>query len=554
MSGPFNLANIPLGGAFQAADKQVAAIQTQTLLTQPKFLVTMYTNSYGVYGIIGDYLSCEVEFKRNQVGTGTIVVKGSDPLGQYAHLNCPVTVVPITVQVNGLRWSGRVSDCEYSDVEGIQTYTLQLKSDWDWFNHLLVWPNFLFPLELQFPTKAIFAGQSITNLKELIAEQTIRLQLGLWEWLDEIYDPAAWFASTQENEGLLVPIAVNPSNPLTDTSPWTAVVCQMDTVATIAEQILKSTGLVLTAELWLPGDPQPSGLTLNQPCIVVDVLDKSGVTGPTGTFIDGLITDIATLATGAYAEVVLPLNGSGYLPPGVVIDPALGVDWTPPWVVYYPDNRYSGVKELHITAHSPIAYTVLSGGKSPSWVNDLINVALEGLVSLILGAIATIPLLAGAAAAAGFVDTLVDGIFSNVVLAWDELENAPRRKALGPFGFPEFPTAIGSTAWTLDSAFSLLDGMWTTRGFWSMTLTTTQDYPYQFGRDFGIGDLVSYVHNNTMWSDYVYSVVATDTREDRWQSHAQIGDGQSTESPFAVLQRRMTAAAAALQVSLLSSN
>jgi len=513
----------------------------------------MYNNVYGALGIIGDYISCEVEFKRNGTGTGTIVCKGSDPLAQYA-MNCMLTVVGITVQINEMRWSGRVDTCEYADIDGIQTYTLQLKSDYAWFSRILVWPNFLFPLEVQFPTQAIFVGPAITNLKELIAEQCIRLQLGLWELVNNIYDPAAWFATEMVDEGLYTPIAVVPTDPLTDTSPWIAVVCQMDTVETIANQICKSTGLILTADLWLPGDPQPNGLTLSVPTIVVDVLDKSGVTGPTGTVIDGLIEDIATLLTGAYAEVALPLNGTEYLPPGVVIDPLLGINWTPPWVIYYPDNPQSGVKEVHVTAHHPLAYKVLSGGKSPQWVNDLINLALEALMSGILGAIASIPGLGGVAAIAGVADNLLDGIFNNVVLAWDELENAPRRIALGAYGFPEFPTGIGSTAWTLDSAFALLNGQFDSRGYVSMEMTVTDDFPYQFGRDLNLGDLASFIHLNTMYTDYVDLIKATDTRDERWTVTAQIGDGQAQESPLAVIQRRMSGALAALQVALLSSN
>lgn len=151
-------------------------------------------------------------------------------------------------------------------------------------------------------------------------------------------------------------------------------------------------------------------------------------------------------------------------------------------------------------------------------------------------------------------DNLLDGIFNNVVLAWDELENAPRRVALGTYGYPEFPTGIGSTAWTLDSAFSLLIGQWDTRGYVSLQLTVTDQYPYQFGRDINLGDLASFVHLNNVYADYVDSIHASDTRDERWLVTAQVGDGQAEESPLAVVQRRMQGALAALQVSLLSSN
>lgn len=149
---------------------------------------------------------------------------------------------------------------------------------------------------------------------------------------------------------------------------------------------------------------------------------------------------------------------------------------------------------------------------------------------------------------------MLDGIFNNVILAYDELELAPRRLALGTYGFPEYPTAIGSTAWTLESAFSLLNGAWDSRGWYALQMITTDAYPYTFGRDYGLGDLVTWVHNNIQYTDYCYEITATDSRTARWQVSAQIGDGSAVESPFAVFQRKIAGLQAAMQVGLLSSN
>jgi hypothetical protein len=87
-----------------------------------------------------------------------------------------------------------------------------------------------------------------------------------------------------------------------------------------------------------------------------------------------------------------------------------------------------------------------------------------------------------------------------------------------------------------------------------MELTVTDQYPYRFGVDIQLGDLASFSHLNTIYADYVDSIKASDTRDERWLVTATVGDGQAEESPLAVVQRRMQGALSALQVALLSSN
>ncbi|MGW5519282.1 Gp37-like protein [Nocardia africana] len=541
---PFDFTSLDRRLALQAADALVRQNEIDLAVQQPQFAARMYTNEYTPLGDITDYISCTATFKRNAVGTATIVLKGDDPLVDYA-MACAYTVVPITIGVNGMRWSGRVDTCSDDMVNGVSTVTLQCVQDWNWFNHILCWPNPLFPIEVQFPKEFIAVGPAVSVIEFLITINAIRLQLGLWEIVNNILDPAAWFATAMEKEGLLTPIAVVPTNLLTDTSKWVAISTRMDTVATIVTQICKDNGLSLTADLWLPGEPQPTdAFTLTVPTIVVRVVDKSGVTGPTGTIIDGLIEDAAEIVDGAFGEVVNPLQNSQYLPPGVVIAPEFGVNWTPPWPVYYVDNPRSGVKECHVNAHHPLAYTVVGGGKSPRWVNQLIDLLLELLLSEILVALG----------ASGISSTLLDGIFDDVILAFQEFENAPRRAKLGAYGYPEFFTSTGSTAYTVDEFFALEIAMWDTRGYYSSQIVTYDGIPYKFGKDFGVGDLVSWVRRGKMYTDYVDEATVVDDRNTRVELTAKIGDLSAQESPWARIQRRLTSFESAMQIALLSSN
>lgn len=555
VSPTFDAGNYDPWQAFIEADALAERREVEDKLARPEFEIDLYTNVYGRLGEISDYISATVVFSRRDIPTATIVLKGDDPLAVYA-LQCDETVVPITITVNGMRWSGRVDVAEDDMVDGVETITLQCVGDRNWLNKILVWPNFALPIQVQFPKHAIYLGSAVTVCEVMLTEQLIRLQSGIWELVNNITNPGAWFATAMMHQGLETPCVVIPGNPLTDTSKFVAVTGRMDTVGTLVDQICKDNGIQISADIWLPGEPQPTtAFTLTEPTICFRVLDKSGVTGPTGTFLDGIIEEGVDLLNSAFGEVIKPfLNPlDEYAPDGVDIAPALGVHFTPPWPVYDCDDPRSGVKECKVSHHHPLAYTVVGGGKSPDWVNKLIDLLLEMAVTAILAAVIVMnPAAAGVAGA--IPSTLLDGVFDNVILAFQLIENADRRRKLGPYGYPEFFTSTGSTAYTLEEWFALEIAMWDTRGYTSGQITTYDGVPYTLGRDFVVGDMVSYIRRKKLYTDYVEKATVTDDRTTRVQTMLQIGDGSAQESPHAKLQRRLASFESAVQIALLSSN
>src|SRR6185312_13862496 len=321
---------------------------------------------------------------------------------------------------------------------------------------------------------------------------------------------------------LMTPIVVVPTNPLFDTSPWVSFNGRMDKVSTLVEQVVKDNGLVLSADLWLPGDPQPEGLLipLRNPTIVVDVKNRSGVTGPTGTFLDGIITDTVDLQNSVLGDVLNPfLNpGNQYAPEGVNIAPLIGVDFVKPWVLFQ-DHPRSGIREFHLSGHAPMAFTVVGGGKSPKWVNDLINATLEWLVDSVTIAIGI----------SGIPSDIFDGTFDDVLLAFQQIENFDRRVKLGPYGYPEFFVQTGSSAYTLDEWFALQAAMWDTRGYHSIQISFDNGYPYEVGRDLFVGGLASFALQGQLYTDYVESLKITDDRQSRVKADVVIGDGKEKE-------------------------
>lgn len=521
----------------------------------PQCTVTLYTNMYKPAGEVGDYIEVTCDFVRNQIETATIVLKATDPMVPVA-MACYQTVVPVTIDVGNLRWSGRVDNFDYALVNGVRTLTLQCMGDYAWFSKILVWPNFLLPIQTQFPTKALYIGPAITCIKTMIMEQAFRIQTGLWEFVNTLLsgdlDWNAWFGTFKQAHDdnldvLTTPLAVVGTNPLLDTSPWISINGRMDQISTLVEEAVKANGLVLTANLWLPGDPQPGGLIhdLTNPTIVVDCVDRSGLTGPTGTFVDGIVKDLVDLQASAFGEALAPfLNpNNNYAPEGVNLAPVFGVDFVKPWALFH-DHPRGGLTEFHLMGHHPLAYTVIGGGKSPKWINDLINISFEWLIDAITIAIGI----------TGVASDLLDGTLDDVLLAFQLIENAERRQKLGPYGWPEFFIQTGSSAYTLDEWFALMGAMWDTRGYHCIKLSFDNGFPYSLGKDLFVGSLASFALNNNLYTDYVEKATFKDDRKSRARINILIGDGKRADNPITKTIHRVVKLEEALQIITLSSN
>jgi len=520
----------------------------------PNAVITVYDKTYVPVGEINDHISVTADFTRNAIDAATIVIKSSDPILSTI-MQCHETVVPITIQVGGLRWSGRVDNYDYAMVGGNKTVTVQCMGDYAWFSKIMVWPNFLLPLQAQWPTRALFIGPAVTCIKTMIAEQCFRLQSGIWEFIDNLgslnFDPQSWAGTYIMGDGnpldmLRHPIVVIPTDPVFDRSKWVSFNGRMDKISTIVDQVLKDNGLLLTADLWLPGDPQPAGLLLplKAPTIVVDVKDRSGITGPTGTFIDGLIGNFIDIL-GAFGDALQPLLNSGkeYAPEGANIAPIFGVNFVQPWVLFQ-DHPRGGITEFHLFGHHPLAHTAIGGGKSPKWLNDLINATFEWAIDAISIAIGI----------TGIPSDLLNGTLDDTLLAFSQVENFDRRKKLGPYGWPEFFVQTGASAYTLDEWFALAAAMWDTRGYHAVTLTFDNGFPYTLGKDLFVGSMASFAIEGKLFTEYVEKVTYEDNRNSRAKIKVVIGDGKRHENPIIKLQRNLVHFQEAFQIITLSSN
>jgi len=496
-------------------------------------------NGYQQMGL-GDYISTTCTFDRNVPGPGTIQLKGTDPGGKLA-MTCKYATVPVTIRTDNWKWTGRVKDCTDDTVGGVNTYSLQLIDDLSWAGKMLVFPTWWSPVEFQPITKAFYIGPAVSCIKNMFSEQIMRLY-----YLDLVYDlinnigqPAAMLAtllSDIERGDFMAPIVVVPTDMLTDTSKWTCVDARMVTCDTVIAATLKDCGLRLKIWMWEEGDPQPTtAFTLHEPTIVIDVVDETNVQGITGTALDGLIGTAVEFADTSFGAIMTAMTGIDYnLSQGTdntnpyegIFSDWLGLNSKPPWVIY-EDGPHSSIKESHVGAHTPLAYTVMTGGSSPSWVNDLLDLLLEALLSAILAY----------AGISGVADNILDGILDNIILAFMQVEDVQRRLDAGKFAWPEALTTSGGTAWTPDALIALEEGLWDTRGQYTFQFIVPDGYPYTFGKDHDIGHAVSFIYKNVIYTDYLDTAVFTDDRNNCIESVLTVGDNNPLESPWAKLAR-----------------
>lgn len=337
------------------------------------------------FGEAGDRISLKASKPRNGVPTVEIVLPVTDENRELRNRirRCRTEVVGVEIEIGYLKWAAVVDTASYKlSGEGknkTRTLTVKCFGIYEILSYLLVWPNFLLPIQAQVPSHAVFIGPICTCIEIMISEQAFRIQSGLWELVNNAGslnpDLRAWFGTFLASNGdllemLTTPIYVVHHNPLFDPSPFVEGNFRMETVAAAIDKMSKAYGITVDVELWRPGDPPPDAWFPHKdrtsPVYVVRVTDRSGITGPTSTFLDGILSQVVNLEGSVLGGVLDPfLNPEGkYAPEGVFIAPRLGIDFLPPWAVLI-DHPNGPMETFEIVDHHPQAWQLVIGGKSP---------------------------------------------------------------------------------------------------------------------------------------------------------------------------------------------
>jgi hypothetical protein len=528
-----------------AAADRLAEIKTSE---QTDIVVTVHDKFWNPVSRIGDYQELTVDIPRNNTPTADIILKGGDGFSTYGDSapdpniprlrKCRTELVGITIEVGNVRWAGFVDHTKYNYQNGQRTLTANCLGIYDILNYIHVLPIWWLPIQTQPLSHAIFIGPIVSCLESMIAEQSLRIQSGMWEFVNQALsgnpDLRAWFGTLLQSNGnifkaLKTPIYVKRTNILKDTSMMIARTVRMEKIGSVVADMTKAYGVDVRMDLWKPGDPQPDQwINLDQPTYVVSVVDRLPVTGPTGTIVDSIVKTVVDLG-GSFFGDIGPIIQEAPGAQGVFISDIAGVEFEEPIAVLI-DSPDTPMMEFSIDDYHPRGHTMMLGGRSPTWVNNLINITLSWLIDALMIFIGL----------SGIPSNLLDGFLNDSFLAFQAIQLYYRRDQVGPYGRPENFLPTASAPYNVEAIFSFVNHMWDTRGWRSGTAKFRNGKPFWFGRHFVPGGMMSIAHQGELYTDYVEHVFIRDNRRERAEIIVQIGDPKAMEAPLARTQRMIT--------------
>ncbi|GJJ22277.1 hypothetical protein [Mycolicibacterium mageritense] len=576
MSGKFEREEAAWRAAIQSGDPSRIAY-TARKLTEAKskvdtrFRFTVCDKMWAPMGSVGpDLLESSGAIPRNDTPTGRIVLKGSSPLIPL-FMDCRKTMVGVEIETAGQRYNFYTKMHRYKYEDSEWTGTAEIRGIWDILNYYVIWPSWWLPIQAQPFSHAIFMWAMQTCLENMVSECAIRLQSGWLEFINNGLslnpDVRAWFGTVLQalqRDGLSLdtfgrmlrtPVYVKRTNPFLDTSPLAIKTVRMETVGTVIKDITRAYGVSTHMDLWRPGDPQPDKwVTLDQPTYVFKTFDRSQITGPTKTVLDSVfrtVIDLGGSLGGIFKPVIQQVPGMD----GVFYAPAVGINFEQPYAyVVAPDQKLlpdgrvvsedTSIISCEIDDHTPEGWQHIIGGRSPKWLNDLMNATFAWLIDSIMIVVGF----------TGIPSDLLSGFLNNSFLAFQLIQVYDRRDEVGPY-HPAierfYPTA--SAPYNIETVFAFINAIFDSQGYTTAQVVFRNGDQYALGRDYFHGGLMSlvYMARTRMVTDYVESIGWRISPEEQ-TTWAQLGDGRRGEAPLAKHQRWITGAFEAISVLTLS--
>lgn len=522
---------------------------------------------------IGDFIEFTWTTPRNLAPQATLTLGADHHLVPFFR-TCEQTMVGVLFETEGISEAYYVKKMrEKLDARGVWTYVIELVGIFDILNYLVIWPSWYLPIQAQPFSHAIYAGPICTCIEAMAAEQALRIQSGMWEFVNNALsfnpDVRAWFGTVLQGlkrDGkpstiLKTPLYVVRTGLLRDGSPLYVKTIRMTTVGQTITEITPAYGVDVRVYLWRPGMPQPDKwANLEVPTYVMTVKDRSQIEGPTKTILDSAIRTVVDVQGSLLGNTLSPLlNPDGkYAPEGVYIAPALGVDFVRPYAVLVtPDNvitedgdvvrERSPLLSCEIAHTTPLGWQHIIGGKSPKWLNDFINAFFAYVIDvaqIVLGF-------------TGVPSNLLDGFLNDSFLAFQLIEHYVRRNSVGPYHPAiEVFTSTNSAPYNIEALFQFIQVLWNSRGYTTAIATFRgQNGPYKLGRDIFPGALMTlvYASRTKLYTDYIELVSGKVNRNTR-ELTVQMGDGKPLEHPIAQIRRNISETMAAINVASLAPN
>lgn len=466
--------------------------------------VEFYDKDWVPIGPASRLISGSAEEHYNGAGEAELVMLGDDPVARWMadHVDQEEDLHARIVQ-GGNVWTGKAQKV-YDDMDdtGLETVGWEGLHDWQHAKKLFCYPNPWFPAEFQWPKIYIWYGPAKFGILQLLHVNLIRrFQPGFVPFPDN-FSPASYQRMNIDDWAQIVdPRGLNH---WTDTSLHTIIVTRMGRFDEIVKPILEDAGLRLVATRWLPGDPQPfpEHATLRLPTLIWSIEEAGGVRGPTGTLIDGFILLVRSITDDGVED---EYDAVPYDPPVEYREASWGTKVAAPAAVFYRAQRWTaiegsgqvGVKRWRRTVHKALGNAILTGGRSPGWLNTgikmLVNAALAWIGMIFMNPGLTLGLL--------------DDQVEDVVLAFHRIVLTSRAEKMGRDRYGEVWETSGATGFSISTLAALRAGVEATRPYMTYELEIVNGAPYMLGRHIDIGDPVSAEigHSGRIYTDQLRS-------------------------------------------------
>ncbi|OBH20799.1 hypothetical protein [Mycolicibacter sinensis] len=494
-------------------------------------LIRLWDKDMNFIGRIGGEKSVDVEQRLHDTGTGSIVLRGSDWINKFlrtdvrANDDLNITIDPYPNNRNWRwRWGGKVTAVRNVRTEqGLHELHFDVAENREHWKHLYFAATPWFAPEIQ-PLKAwVLPGNTRTIVSVTGFVNLARIfwpPLGI---IDNFVNPGAWLRPLSDASlwsPLNWPIQMQFVNPFTDTSRFSVIATRWSPAHDTTAGMLKDAGCNVRAYTWLPEDedsPHPELADLigqeaarpGRACIVLAVEDNSGVVGLTGTAVDGAINLVAATADDLISELLYEFADADAIDPRTnspvppYIRDLLGIAPIKPSIVFRDSTPTSPIKTSERAVFKSKAKSILVGGKSPGWVNQLQTFGIKlGLSQFQITNVDGYGHSTGPAPQGSGLEEVYQGQFDNMLLAFMRYTDPLREISSGNFGYLEYFTQEGGgTAYTISSALTIRQGHWKTRPYQAFKVSIWNRRPYSVYYDFDLGTRALFEIDGLLYTD-----------------------------------------------------
>lgn len=399
-------------------------------------------------------------------------------------------------------------DVEFDAEGGYERVTVHGLEDFEHTKHILGWANTRLMPELQLPKSDLQWGRSKSTIRSYFHRNLTRLYQPDWFYGFDLWSPSNWSANMRPDQwAVIMAPQIGP-----DTSEWTILSSRFDTLWDFVKYTLDDAGLQITTRRWMPGDSQPfpDHAILSKPTLILDVVERSFLSGATGTPLDPILDLIRIISPDGASETVTILDpNGGQQPPAGVNQP----------VAIWRASQHQGLESSRMTIHKASRHTVIIGGKSPQWVNAGIKLLLNSALGWI-GMLIGLPGLG-----LGIFDKAVE----DVALAWQRFTNWSRKARMGRHAYNE--DFVPGDAWTISGLQAGRVGLHDGRGFISFSASVVDNMPYRIGQDVDLGYRCGFEIANRIWLSHIVKKRRRADRRTPADWVITVGDSREDELP-----------------------